>query len=78
MNHYEELLELFDKINDNDKFRIICRFILKLPTKQIALLEKRRNNTITMSFQRVETILRKIHDQDELIAVIQAIFCDLK
>jgi len=75
--HYEELLELFDQLSDNDKFRIICRFILKLPAKQIALIENKKINTITMTFQKIESKLAGAKNHAEIVAAIQAIFCDL-
>lgn len=77
MNHYEELLELFDQLSDNDKFRIICRFVLKLPTSHIARLENKKTNTITMCFQKVEAKLLKAKTHDEIVSAIQAMFCDL-
>ena len=72
--YYHELEELFSKLTDSDKFRLICRFILKLPSNQIATLENRRRNTITMNFQRIETKLKKVNNHDELIAALQELF----
>jgi len=74
--HYDELLELFDQLSDNDKFRIICRFVLKLPTKQIAIIENKTPQAIFLTFLNVEKKLIKIRTHDELIAVLQEMFCN--
>jgi len=72
--HYEELLELFDCLSDDDKFRIICRFILKLPTSQIACLENKTKQAIFLTFLKVEKKLIDMHYHDELVATLQEIF----
>jgi len=69
-----ELEDLFSKLSDKDKFRIICHYILKLPEKKIAELQNCRRNTITMSFIKIEKILRNVRKQDDAIAAFQIIF----
>jgi hypothetical protein len=76
MSHYEELLELFDQLSDNDKFRIICRFVLKLPTHQIALLENKTKQAIFLTFINTEKKLCKMRNHDEIVAALQEMFCN--
>lgn len=75
--YYEELEELFDHLSDSQKFRLVCRFILKLPTEQIACIENKRRNAITISFQKAEQKLLKIRTHQDLISAIQILFTDI-
>jgi DNA-directed RNA polymerase specialized sigma24 family protein len=69
-----ELDDLFSKLSDKDKFRVICHYILKLPSKQIAELENCQRTTIEMTFIRTEKKLKNIRTHDDLIAALQIIF----
>lgn len=71
---YQELNELFSHLSDKDKYRLVCRFILKLPATQIACLERKSKQAIFLSFTKSECILKQINRQDELVDYIQRMF----
>ena len=72
--YYEELDELFAKLSDKDKFRLVCRYILCLPAKKIASLEGKSKQAIFLSFQKAKKLLVKIQDRNDLVAALQELF----
>lgn len=71
---YKELDELFSRLSDKDKFRLICRYILKLPASQIACLENKSRQAIFLSFSKSECVLKRINHHDQLVDYIQQMF----
>lgn len=69
-----ELDDLFSKLSDKDRLRIICHYVLGLSEKQIADIQECQRTTITMSFIKADKKLADIRTHNDLIAALQALF----
>lgn len=74
MNPYEELELLFNELTPNDKYYLICRYILNAQIKHLAKITKIKRTTIQMRIRRAANILKKNQNHDEIIAALQSAF----
>jgi len=65
---YAELEELFSKLSDRDRFRLVCRYVLKLPTDRISRIESCSHEAVYQSFRRAEIKLKDMNTKTDLLA----------
>lgn len=74
MTPYDELELLFNQLTPNDKYYLICRYVLNAEIKHLAKLSHINRTTLQMRICQAANILKKNQTHDEMIAGLQALF----
>ena len=77
MSSLAEIEELFSELAESDKKRLVLRFVLNLPPATVARLMGESRGMFYYSLKKVcSEVLHRMQENDEIIAAIQAAFCD--